>query len=310
MIGAIIGDILGSANEKEYFLTKRSVGRQMDDLTDLTERHRFTDDTVHTCAIHTVLERIHQSGGQAHLDFQLVEQELKFWTRSHPKCGYGPMFRKWSATAMGIPPEHPSYGNGCIMRISPAHLVQGNNAQRDQIAEILTWPSHRHEHAIVTAQLMLRIMDVMAAPYCTTGDVQDIIGDWYETPIQIPQYDQLTKPVAFDAKAGNTLLAALSAVDVDYLSQSDRPFVEGMNRLLALGGDSDTICAVGGALLQVLCDDDIPDSLIDAVVSHVYDQERQDASEHTPGTRSVSNVLDDMIDRGTTKVYDAKALLG
>ena len=79
MLGAIVGDIIGSVYEHHNIKTK--------DFPLFSERCRFTDDTVMTCA---VAEGI-MNGGSSD-DFI---DAMKKYGRMYPYAGYGSRFRSW-----------------------------------------------------------------------------------------------------------------------------------------------------------------------------------------------------------------------
>ena len=98
MLGAIVGDMVGSIYEAKPIKTKdfRLFGKGV----------TFTDDTICTVAIADSL----LAGG----DFAA---SLRAWVRRHPDRGYGAMFRRW-ALSDGMP-AYGSWGNGSAMRVSP-----------------------------------------------------------------------------------------------------------------------------------------------------------------------------------------------
>lgn len=106
MIGAIVGDILGSVYEWNNIKTK--------DFPLFREDCFFTDDTVMTCA---VAEAIMEGGGtqDAFID------AMKKYGRMYPDAGYGGRFGAWlrsdsrepttaleTAPPCGFPPAHGS----------------------------------------------------------------------------------------------------------------------------------------------------------------------------------------------------------
>lgn len=104
MIGAIVGDILGSVYEWNNIKTK--------DFPLFREDCFFTDDTVMTCA---VAEAIMEGGGtqDAFID------AMKKYGRMYPDAGYGGRFGAWLRSDSREP--YNSFGNGSAMRVSPAH---------------------------------------------------------------------------------------------------------------------------------------------------------------------------------------------
>ncbi|KAA6315903.1 hypothetical protein EZS27_033710 [termite gut metagenome] len=99
MLGAIVGDIIGS--RFEFNNTKRT------DFKLFTGKNTFTDDTVCTVAIADALLK---SGGK---DFQTL---LIDWCRRYPDRGYGGRFYNWLINRTQKP--YNSFGNGSAMRVS------------------------------------------------------------------------------------------------------------------------------------------------------------------------------------------------
>ena len=98
MLGAIVGDIIGSVYEHQPIKTK--------DFPLFSDDSRYTDDTVLTVAIaHALLND---------RDYAL---SLRTWGRKYPDAGYGNSFITWLAVD-GHPP-YGSWGNGSAMRVSP-----------------------------------------------------------------------------------------------------------------------------------------------------------------------------------------------
>lgn len=106
MIGAIIGDIVGSPYEgcRRCVLTR--------DFPLFSADSRFTDDSVLTCA--TAQALLHPSFSPFPRRFA---QQYKQWGMRYPDRGYGKKFKEWM-----VNPKFPvvnSYANGCMMRCSP-----------------------------------------------------------------------------------------------------------------------------------------------------------------------------------------------
>ena len=106
MLGALVGDIIGSTYE--WYNTKRT------DFELFEKGCRFTDDSVMTLAVAKWL--IEDKG---HSAAQLIKcmQELG---RKHPDAGYGGHFYSWLFAKN--PQPYNSWGNGAGMRVSPVGL--------------------------------------------------------------------------------------------------------------------------------------------------------------------------------------------
>lgn len=101
MMGAIIGDIVGSVYEWNNIKTKEFPLFRDDCF--------FTDDTIMTVAVAEAL----MNGGERS-DFI---QAMKKYGRMYPHADYGAGFRNWLFGDSELP--YYSYGNGSAMRVSP-----------------------------------------------------------------------------------------------------------------------------------------------------------------------------------------------
>lgn len=101
MLGAIVGDIVGSVYEWDNIKTK--------DFPLFRDDCFFTDDTVMTCAVAEAI----MNGGQKD-DFI---DAMKKYGRMYPNADYGARFNRWLMTYNREP--YNSFGNGSAMRVSP-----------------------------------------------------------------------------------------------------------------------------------------------------------------------------------------------
>ena len=131
MIGAIIGDIVGSIYEWHNIKTK--------DFPLFRDNCRFTDDTVMTCAVAEAV----MNGGSTD-DFI---DAMKKYGRMYPDAGYGGRFIRWVYSESREP--YYSYGNGSAMRVSPCAWVMDCGF----CARTGMWPSNGREIARRSAEV-------------------------------------------------------------------------------------------------------------------------------------------------------------
>jgi len=98
MLGAIIGDVIGSRFEGRY---KKST-----DFTLFNKKSIFTDDSVLTVACADCL-----------LNNKTYTSAFQEYGRKYPNAGYGGNFYKWVFSEN--PQPYNSWGNGSAMRVSP-----------------------------------------------------------------------------------------------------------------------------------------------------------------------------------------------
>ena len=136
MLGAIIGDIVGSTREWHNIKTE--------EFEMVPRGSRFTDDTVMTLAVAEWLMT-----DTEHRPETLVAcmQQLG---RKYPNAGYGKMFARWLTT--DNPQPYNSFGNGSAMRVSPVGLYANTLEEAMELARITASVSHNHPEGIRGAQ--------------------------------------------------------------------------------------------------------------------------------------------------------------
>ena len=124
MLGAIIGDIVGSIYEWERIKTK--------DFLFFGSSCYFTDDSVCTVAVADIL-----------LHNLPPAETLQKWCRRYRGRGHGGMFGQWIYT--DSPEPYNSYGNGAAMRVSPAAFLHRNDLEAALVAaDKVTAITHNH----------------------------------------------------------------------------------------------------------------------------------------------------------------------
>jgi ADP-ribosylglycohydrolase len=131
MLGAIVGDIVGSVYEWHNIKTKEFPLFRDDCF--------FTDDTVMTCAVAEAI----MNGGERD-DFI---DAMKKYGRMYPDAGYGGRFGAWINSDNREP--YNSYGNGSAMRVSPcAWMMDCGFCARTGM-----WPSNGRERVKTSAEV-------------------------------------------------------------------------------------------------------------------------------------------------------------
>ena len=133
MLGAIIGDIVGSRFERKNYKA--------------TDDCHFTDDTVMTVAVAKAL--LESDGDWDALDTNAVKYMQKFGRR-YPNCGYGQMFWLWLRKRN--PKPYNSLGNGSAMRVSPVAYTAKTLEQCLDLSDAVTKISHDHPQGVLGAQ--------------------------------------------------------------------------------------------------------------------------------------------------------------
>lgn len=147
MLGAIIGDIVGSRFEFNNHRSKEF---------DLFAKGCFvTDDSIMTLAVAKAImeamkvEKPSNHGYDHDFHARLSDLTVKYMQeigRKYPNCGFGGMFYKWVFSNDTKP--YNSFGNGAAMRISPVGFVARSELDAEYLAETVTAVTHDHDEGI------------------------------------------------------------------------------------------------------------------------------------------------------------------
>lgn len=140
MIGAIIGDIVGSKYE---FNNTFDYNFKLFD-----EDCNFTDDTICTIA---VADAILKKDGDKKPNAGDYGISLQYWCQKYlnPMGGYGASFAKWVRSSN--PQPYDSYGNGAAMRVSPTAWAFKESSDAISQAIMSAKVSHSHTEGLIGA---------------------------------------------------------------------------------------------------------------------------------------------------------------
>ena len=241
MLGAIIGDIVGSVYEHSNIKTK--------DFDFFSKESYFTDDTVMTIAVADAI----MNGGK----FENYYDSMKKFGNAYIDRGYGYHFLKWLTTDNSKP--YNSWGNGSAMRVSPcAYNVKLVNKKEDietalksvrEAAKISAEVTHNHIEGIKGAQAAAESIYYMR--YAKSKNMVEEykkvlkkhIEDKYKYDLNIT-IDDLRDTYEFDISCQGTVPQAIVA----FLESVD--FEDAIRNAISIGGDSDTLAAITGSIAE------------------------------------------------------------
>ena len=142
MIGAIIGDIVGSRFEFDQ-------GDKSREFELFNSRNCFTDDTVMTIAIAEALMDVGKDAGEAEVKAAVIKS-MKKWGQQYPDAGYGARFISWVLTE--DPKPYGSYGNGSGMRVSPVGWMYDTMERTREVARWTAEVTHNHPEGVKGAE--------------------------------------------------------------------------------------------------------------------------------------------------------------
>lgn len=245
MLGAIIGDIVGSPYEG-------STLNWVDDRNFplfANQMSRFTDDTILTCATADTILKF--KNDNVPLDFSKSYLE---WALKYPGRGYGSGFQEWVDNGgIGI---NESYANGCMMCCSPIGLYYNNihemyNASIKSIEKTHNSPeSERGILSIVSAIYM-------AMNGSTKLQIQAFVEEQFGHMLNLSVEDWRKHPkpsIRCNLTAPQALVCFMESTDYE----------SAVRNAVYTMGDTDTIAAIAGSIAEAFYGvKSIPQEMID-----------------------------------------------
>ena len=226
MLGAIVGDIIGSAYE--FKNTKRK------EFHLFTPKSKFTDDTVMTLAVARWL-----CDDKEHCKETLV-QRMQELGRRYPTAGYAGSFMRWLYNPE--PQPYNSYGNGSAMRVSPVAFYAHSLQEALGLAKISAEVTHNHPEGIKGAQAIASSI-YLARHGATKREIKSYVEEQFHYDLS-QQLDDIRPTYSYDMSCQHTVPQALLA----FLEGAN--FEEVIRSAVSIGGDSDTIAAMAGGIAQ------------------------------------------------------------
>jgi len=228
MLGAIIGDIVGSRFEWDNIKTKEF------DL--FTYECEFTDDSVMTLAVAKAI--LEARGGYSILG-DLAVKHMREMGGLYPDCGYGGMFWQWLFTdGKGA---NNSYGNGAAMRVSACGFAAKTIDEAKLLSRKVTEVTHSHPEGIKGAEATA-VCIFLARKGRSIPEIREYINDNYY-PMNFT-LDGIRDNYRFNETCQGTVPQAVMA----FLESAS--FEDAIRNAISIGGDSDTLAAITGGMAE------------------------------------------------------------
>jgi ADP-ribosylglycohydrolase len=224
LIGAIIGDIVGSVYQWNSIKTK--------DFQLFSKECYFTDDTVMTIAIADAL----LNGGKAD---NFIDSMKKFG-RLYQRCEYGARFAEWLFSDDRNP--YNSWGNGSAMRVSPCGWFAQSLEEAETLAMNSAAVTHNHPEGIKGAQATAAAIYLLRTGKSRT-ELKNYIESTYGYNLN-RTLDDIRPTYRFYVSCQETVPQAIIA----YLESTG--FEDAIRNAVSLGGDSDTLAAIAGSIAE------------------------------------------------------------
>ena len=247
MLGAIIGDIIGSRWE---FNPTNDYHFEL-----FSDKNGFTDDTICTIAVADAI--LHDSA-----DYGKYIHE---WCNRfpHPMGGYGGRFAQWVRS--DNPQPYGSFGNGSAMRVSPVAWAFHRKNFVLEAAKHIAECTHNHPEGIKGAQtvalaiyraLQLRRLNLNAPDVVKTVIAECVDFSGYNIDLQKEIVQN-----KFDETCQGTVPVAL------WIIGQSRGFEDAVRRAVSLGADADTLGAIVGSIAEAIWG--IPENLRVTALSYL-----------------------------------------
>ena len=245
MIGIIVGDIAGSQFEHH--------NRKSKDFDMFRRRCRVTDDSVMSLAVaKSILDCV---GDYEDLSQYTIENMQRLGKR-YPHAGYGHRFKSWIFE--DDPQPYNSWGNGSAMRVGPCGFAARSIEEAKKLSEEVTKVTHDHPEGLKGAEA-IAVAVYLANTGSTKEEIrQHILENYYDIDFTL---DEIRPTYQFDVSCQGSVPQALEA----FFEAED--FEDTIRNAISIGGDSDTIAAMAGAVAEAYYG--VPDDLVKSALQYM-----------------------------------------
>ncbi len=232
MIGAILGDIIGSPYEFDR-------GNKSKDFPLFSGKSTYTDDTVMTLAVGlTFLDA--QPGASDDCILRILASRMRQFGKMYPNAEYGGMFRQWL-----LNPEcqaYNSFGNGSAMRVSSVAWLYNDIGVVRHAARLSAEVTHNHPEGIRGAEAT-----ASAIFLARTGHSKAEIKEYteHEFGYDINRTCDEIRPGYFHTE---TCMETVPEAITAFLEGDS--FEDVIRTAVSLGGDCDTLTAIAGSIAE------------------------------------------------------------
>lgn len=250
MIGAIIGDVIGSFYEGKI---KKAKSKNFELFTPYSI---CTDDTIITIAVGQALVNTYQEKEISIIQKELIK-EMQRLGKIYPYSCYGKQFSHWLREEN--PKPYNSFGNGSGMRVSSVAWLYNNLEDVNKYAEITASVSHNHPEGIKGACAIASAI-YLASQKKSKDEIKKYIEKKFEYILK-PISQVVEEESNYGASSQITVPVAIQV----FLEGKD--FEDVLRTALFAGGDTDTIACMACSIAEVYYE--IPDNLLEFAYSRM-----------------------------------------
>ena len=248
VLGAIVGDIVGSVHEFKRTKTTEFELFQSNSM--------YTDDTIMTIAVVEWL-----NSAQQPITNSTLPAIMRKWGRDYRFAGWGGMFRVWLFSPFEADHKpYNSFGNGSGMRVSPCGFYAQSLDEAMELAKLSAEVSHNHPEGIKGAQAIAAAV-FLARQHASKEEIREYIESTFGYDLH-RTCDQIRPDYEFDETCQRSCPEAIIA----FLDSHD--FESAIRLAVSLGGDADTIAAMTGGIAAAYYG--IPDDMALKAIDYLH----------------------------------------
>lgn len=257
MIGAILGDIIGSPYEFDR-------GNKTKDFPLFCKFSEFTDDTVMTIAVADAFLAV-QPGMDDDTIRQRVVAKIQKYGRLYPHAGYGGRFRRWLRDRH--PQPYNSWGNGSAMRVSSVGWLYNDLETVRRMARLSADVTHNHPEGIKGAEATASAI-FLARTGRSKAEIKAYIEENFQYDLS-RTCDEIRPDYYHVESCQETVPEAITAF------LEGESFEDVIRTAVSLGGDCDTLTCIAGSMaeafygvpeeLKVECRKRLPEDLLEVL---------------------------------------------
>jgi len=238
MLGAIIGDMVGSVYQYQRIKTK--------DFPIFNIKNHETDDSILTRAVAKILLKYYPINFDAH-SLKTIQDELI--TRFSNYCigketvGWGADFYIWAHLPPSIKKPYNSFGNGSAMRISPVGWIAKNEEEVKILSRTVTEITHNHPEGLKGAEAVAMCI-FLALHGKSKEQIKEYVIKKYYPRVAELDYSSLLENYDFDVTCQGSVPEAIFCF---LISDS---LEDAIRNAISIGGDSDTLAAMAGSIAE------------------------------------------------------------
>lgn len=248
LYGAITGDIVGSIYEFHNIKTK--------DFPLFSPHCHITDDSCMTIALASAIDEWKNVGGDLS---ELATKHMREIGNKFPRMGYGGQFRRWLSDQDKGP--YNSWGNGAAMRVSAAGWYGKDLTEVKRLSYMVTSVTHDHIEGIKGAEATAVAIWAARNGYSKEEIAKYIRDNYYDSCDCV---EDLQADYDWDISCQGTVPPALQC-----FFESDS-FEDAIRNAISIGGDSDTIGAITGAVAEAFYG--IPENIKEQAKTYIPDE--------------------------------------